>query len=188
MALQKHEDFDGTKFKELILYIARKCEGDTAFGATKLNKVLFFSDFAAYRQLGMPITGARYQALRNGPAPRQLIPVRQEMERDGEIVELRRTYFGRLQKRLVAKREPNLRPFTGSEIAIVDAVIEDFEALNATELSGLSHDFVGWKYAALEEDIPYETALLTIGKVTPALIERGRELNRTYKWTARSEK
>ena len=37
------------KFRELILYIAQESEGDPNFGATKLNKILFFCDF-----LGLP--------------------------------------------------------------------------------------------------------------------------------------
>jgi len=44
--------FQPEKFRELILYIARKSEDDPKFGAVKLNKILFFSDFAAFRAFG----------------------------------------------------------------------------------------------------------------------------------------
>jgi len=35
------------KFQELLLYVAARCEGAPTFGATKLNKILFFADFLA---------------------------------------------------------------------------------------------------------------------------------------------
>ena len=36
------QEFDRKKFEELILLIARECKDHTFFGATKLNKILFF--------------------------------------------------------------------------------------------------------------------------------------------------
>ncbi len=54
---------DRTKLGELMLFISKRTAEDRRFGATKLNKVLFFSDFLAYRLLGDPITGAQYRKL-----------------------------------------------------------------------------------------------------------------------------
>src|SRR6266487_3415423 len=45
------------KLRELILHICIRSEDDEAFGAVKLNKLLFFSDFHAFLRLGKPITG-----------------------------------------------------------------------------------------------------------------------------------
>ena len=60
--------YEHNKLKELILYVAGRLAGDRFGGATKLNKVLYFSDFAHVRMHGRPITGAEYQKLENGPA------------------------------------------------------------------------------------------------------------------------
>src|SRR6266498_2034018 len=65
------------RLREMILYICAKCADDPAFGATKLNKILWFSDFLAYFQRGVPITGVAYQRLSRGPAPKRLVPVRE---------------------------------------------------------------------------------------------------------------
>ena len=51
------------KFRELILLIAVKSEGDSYFGETKLNMLLFYIDFLSYLELGLPITGQKYQKL-----------------------------------------------------------------------------------------------------------------------------
>jgi hypothetical protein len=40
-------EFDGQKFKELILYLSDRSGDDADFGSTKLNKLLFFCDFRA---------------------------------------------------------------------------------------------------------------------------------------------
>lgn len=63
------------KFRELILYVANMSRNDPDFGAVKLNKILYYADFRAYRELGRPISGAAYRKLSEGPAPRQLLRV-----------------------------------------------------------------------------------------------------------------
>lgn len=149
------------RLRELMLYVAERCECDDFFGATKLNKLLFFADFLAYFHLGEAITRQEYQRLDAGPAPRRLLPVRQEMEQAGDCAIAARTHFGYPQKRLVALRDADLRDFSGEEIAIVDGVIERFRHMTASQISDFSHRFVGWETARDGETIPYETAFLT---------------------------
>ena len=59
---QKIFKLDSEKFRELIVYIVRRNrQTDPTFGAIKLNKVLYYADFAAYRHFGSrspaPLTG-----------------------------------------------------------------------------------------------------------------------------------
>ncbi len=148
------------KFQELILYIARKSACDPNFGATKLNKILFYADFLAYRQHGTSITGQPYFKLPNGPAPRTLKPMIQQMESSGVCTELEVNYFGRTQRRIVARREPDFALFSPAEIALVDEVIQLLWDNNAREVSELSHRFIGWQAAKVREDIPFETVFV----------------------------
>src|SRR2546430_17730589 len=85
--------FDKEKFKELILYFAQQCADDHSFGATKLNKLLFLTDFTAYARRGAPVTGATYFKLPHGPAPKQFKPVTIQMDRR-EIAFEKRDHFG----------------------------------------------------------------------------------------------
>jgi hypothetical protein len=148
------------KFKELILYIARESEGDSTFGATKLNKILFFCDFLSYRAYGEPITGQRYFKLPFGPAPRPLIPVVKELIEEGACIKVQRSHYGRPQDPIIAKREANLEVFTPRDIALADYVLRQLRDNDATQVSDLSHEFIGWQLAADQEDIPYETIFL----------------------------
>ena len=145
------------KFQQLILYVATKSETDPNFGATKLNKILFFCDFLAYRSLGSAITGQSYQKLPFGPAPRALLPVLSEMEAAGECTVLERQHFGLSQRRLLPRRDPDLNCFTPQEIDLVNSVLTELWHDNASSVSELSHQFVGWQAVETGEEIPYET-------------------------------
>jgi len=65
---------------ELMLYVAWKCADDPKFGATKLNKILYFSDFLSFLRTGEAITGSEYVKQKNGPIPKHLVPVRESLE------------------------------------------------------------------------------------------------------------
>jgi len=152
-------EFNQQKLKELILYIATQCKEDVFFGATKLNKLLFFTDFLAYERLGRPITGAEYMAIEHGPAPRRLMPLREEMLEDGEIVIEQRPY----QTRIVAAREPNLSHFSHEELTIVNYVIRVLRDIDAEEVSDLTHQLPAWREARAEGMARRENGTITYG-------------------------
>lgn len=148
------------RLRELFLYVARKTEGDPSCGKTKLYKILFYADFAAYQRFGESISGQEYQRLPNGPAPKYALPVQQSMEAEQVATWATRDYYGRAQKKLLALREPDLTDFSGEQIAIVDDVIQRLWGLSAADVSELSHRFVGWQLAEEGETIPYSTVAL----------------------------
>ncbi|MEX2144594.1 MAG: Panacea domain-containing protein [Anaerolineales bacterium] len=167
---------DDEKFKELILYIAIRSEGDNYFGAKKLNKLLFFADFLAYLNFGEPITGQDYQALQFGPAPRRLLPIRREMEQAKDIALRKQEFYTVDQHRIFALREPDLRKFKPEEIDLVNRLIAEYWDMKAGEIEALSHKFLGWEVSNYKEIIPYETALVSTRKLTDDEREFGKTL------------
>lgn len=160
---------DDTKLRELILYLSSESRSDRAFGATKLNKLLFFCDFTAFDAWGKSITGHRYQKLPYGPAPIAILPVlrRMEQERCCQLVE--RTYCGRQQRVVVALRDADVDVFDPHELQLVQDVLSEYRSSNGRQVSDLSHDFVGWQMAELNEEIPYETVYMEPPReLTPA--------------------
>jgi hypothetical protein len=165
------------KFRELILYVARETESDPKCGKTKLYKILFYSDFLAYSKLGHSISGQDYQKLKNGPAPRRGYPELKAMVAANLCVWAIRDYFGREQHKLLALREPDLSDLTGEEIAIVQEVLRSLLPYDGTEVSDLSHRFLGWQLAENGEAIPYSTVALGAPRPpTVSEIEYGRRL------------
>ena len=180
------QEFDRKKFEELILLIAHECQGDTYFGATKLNKILFFVDFRAYHELGKSITGAEYMAIEHGPVPRLLVPVRDEMIRNGDIaLEARGN-----QQRLVAKRGVKSELFTSTEHFVIQEVIRALESEDADSVSELSHQFLGWQAARAEQGatgqsptIPYESVFVSNKRPTPHEIDEVAPLAKEHGWS-----
>jgi Protein of unknown function (DUF4065) len=168
--------YDERKFAELLLYVAQRLEGDPAGGATKLNKVLFYAEFAAVRAQGRPITGVQYQKLDRGPAPRALMPIRNALVEHGDAELVEEPYLGYLQHRLVAKRQADRSLFNETELAAVDQVVADLWGRSATGVSELSHREMGWRMVDYGETIPYETAYLRPPVVTPAVREHAAAL------------
>jgi hypothetical protein len=168
--------FDREKFKELVLYIADQSGDDPEYGATKLNKILFFSDFLSYAQRGKSITGAVYQKLPHGPAPRPLVPIQKELEESGDAELVNSPRFDRVQKRLVAKREANLDLFGDEEIELVDKVMNVLMFANATGVSDLSHEWAGWQLAVMKENIPYFTVFLLPPELPSEIRDAGVDL------------
>ncbi len=167
---------DEAKLKELILYVCQKCADDPKFGSVKLNKHLFFSDFFAYANLGTGITNVEYQKLKAGPAPKRLLPIRNEMIASGELgLQEVRIAPGFTQKRPVALRNPDLSLFTADEIALVDEVLSVFHEDNAKQISDASH-MIGWKAAKEGEIIPYSTIFISNSPLTENEQQRGLEI------------
>ena len=151
----------------------------------KLNKILYLSDFLAFGNWGEPITGVEYQHLRKGPAPRRLVPVRDALQESGKlVVQTLPLKSGNRQVRTVNLVDPNLKVFSGREIALVDSIIEDLWDMDAEESSEFSHRFVGWKMTQENEPIPYGSIFLSDEPLSEAEILRGQQLAKTFGLTS----
>jgi hypothetical protein len=169
------------RLRELMLFIADRCENEPTFGATKLNKILFYADFMSYALYGEPITGVTYKKLDRGPVPTVLKLVRDEMEVQGDIVVKKSSYHNLVQHRVISLREANLKKLKARDIKLVDEVIQALSKHNASEVSELSHNRA-WQIPGYGEPIPYEAAFLSDREPTERDIARARELSSEYGW------
>lgn len=177
--------FNDHKFRELLLYVAGRCEAHTYFGSTKLNKILFYADFLAFSRLGHPITAAEYEGWQFGPVPRQRGWIEADMRDRGDLAIQKR----RRQERVIALRDANLERFSADEIAIVDEVIDTLVDHSADQVSDLSHGFLGWKAAWRKREatgtvatIPYTTAFVDNPRLDEFDQARGLALAEKHGW------
>lgn len=181
-----HETIDvvrqAQRFRELIVYISRQSLRDPHFGAIKLNKILYHSDFKAFERFGVPITGVRYFRLRLGPAPRSLRRVRDQLEEEG-VIRVERVDLGEVyeQHRTIALRDPITSFFSADELALVDEVIKDLWHQNGKEVSDASHD-VRWRVLQDRDPVPYEFAYLCNDPVSAGENERTKQLAAELGW------
>jgi Protein of unknown function (DUF4065) len=137
---------------------------------------------------GTGITNVEYQKLPAGPAPRRLLPVRNEMVEKGELaIQEVSLKSGRTQKRTINLRNPKPELFGGQEIAMVDRVIEALREVDAQEISAMSHEMVGWMVVEEGEDIPYNTVYFPNPPLTDWEIYRAQELKREKTQAAGAE-
>jgi hypothetical protein len=177
VSLGGNRDFDEIKLGELILFIAFRSEGSESFGRTKLAKLLWFSDFEAFRRLGKSITGATYHKHPHGPLANQFHDAIRRLTASHSAAERKVAMFQRHdQEQLIALREASLDLFTAQEIAIVDEIIERFRDFDGTQVSDVAHRFPGWRLAEMGEVIPYEIVIIP---------ERQRQLTAEEKARAR---
>jgi hypothetical protein len=169
--------YDEEKFAELVLYVAGRIADDPTGGATKINKILFAAECAHMRRFGRPITGAEYQKLPRGPAPRRLVPVREQLVAQGDAELLADEYMGYPLDRLKPLRAPDTSRFSDDELRHVEQAVAALWGSTAAEASDLSHQEMGWRMVEEGETIPYEAALLARQvRVTDAMRRRAEHL------------
>jgi hypothetical protein len=164
------------RLKQMILYIARRCENTPRFGGIKLNKILWKSDFDSYATRGIPVTGRAYQRLKLGPAPKEMVPVRRELLQQGAI-RIERVDFGDdiVEQRPVALAEPNMSYFTDDDIKFVEAAIDYYWHKTGEETSDDSHG-AAWLTRADQEPMPYESAILSDRRPKRPQMERLKQI------------
>jgi hypothetical protein len=176
--------YSRAKLRELILYLATKCSGDPSFDAAKLNWLLYYADFLAYGTLGRAITGAAYVRGKQGPAPRRLASLRDQMVADAELAIAYRRPMGRPQRVPAALRPSDLKVFAAEEVALIDEVVEALRGVEATDVTTVLRKAAGWRFAAQGAEIPYASVFVSAAPLTDDDIARAREIAERYAATA----
>jgi len=141
------------RLKNIMLYILNRCD---EVWCTKMNKLLFYTDFMSYRERGMAMTGLSYRAIDFGPVPErwdrvysEFPEVRQELRQVGDFV-------GSV---LIASAEAANTMFTDAELKVLDAICTHFGKITSREISRISHDEEAWlNHHEKHERIPFDEA------------------------------
>lgn len=152
-----------SKTKELMLYVAGKLSKEESYGSVLLNKALYFIDNISYLRTGAPVSRFSYvkQELGPTPEPAQFLSLKAELETAGDIEMVRSDYWGRVQKKMIAKRSAKLDDFKATEIDLIDEVLANIGRFNATQISDISHKFPAWQVAQDKEKLPLFTYLIS---------------------------
>ena len=142
------------KLKNILLYYIEK---EKAVFFTKMNKLLFYTDFLSYRMTGKAMTGLSYRAITHGP-----VPIRWDRiysfynEIDQEIEQFSDGGEG---TKLVSHLSPDMSDFSDDELMMLDYVYQRFKKETPTQISQTSHHEEAWKqYLNSERLISFEMA------------------------------
>ena len=146
--------FSDKKTTEMIKFFCSMMKG---VFVTKMNKLLFYSDFLKYKYEGFGFSGIEYRAITHGPVP----------DGYGEIysraagVEMEEYIYpnGTSGILLISNSEPDMSVFSDSEKEILQKVYLRFRDSSAGEISELSHREKGWIDCSKDKKlIPYSYA------------------------------
>jgi putative zinc finger/helix-turn-helix YgiT family protein len=153
--LSGYRAFDPTRFKAMVLHFCKS----PGVPRTKLNKLLWYADFLAFRQNTTSISGTRYAHLPRGPAPDNYETLFAWLSGPEDVLRLDEVSSGTLDwEVLVANEMPDYGQFSNSELALLAQVAERFKDATARAVSDLSHKEPGYENTRDGEVISYEFA------------------------------
>ena len=129
-------DFD--KFAEMVFFFSDKIQP----WKTKMNKLLFYSDFLNFKHTGFSISGAVYKAIGMGPVPTNFQGIYELLCNTG-VVDINTTSFpdGGLGEQFqpVKGRQFNSSLFTDKELVVLNQVAERFKDTSTQNIIEISH-------------------------------------------------
>jgi antitoxin SocA-like protein len=172
------------RLRELILYVADKCQNAPRFGMIKLNKIIWRADFSAFAARHVPVTGRAYQKLKYGPAPVDMRPLLEEMRAKGDIeIDSIEFKLNVAEKRVVAILPPNPRYFSADDLEYVDASIAYYWNKTGELASEDSHG-TAWATRDDGDPMPYELAFLSDAKLNTDQAAKFSKMAEEYRWAS----
>ncbi|NGM60908.1 DUF4065 domain-containing protein [Sphingobacterium sp. SGG-5] len=112
---------------------------------TKLNKLLFYIDFLAYKCIGNSIMGLQYRAIPYGPVPSEYERLFLRLQDEGWLSNEERQNGGeQFYEVYHADIAFEGQLFTGEEIKVIDTVAALFKKKKTSEIVDLSHTEQAW--------------------------------------------
>ena len=165
------------KLAEAVIYLSERSANDPNFGETKLVKLLYFADCAAYFRRGNPITGATYVHLPHGPYPDNWQSAKANLINRGEVREIRNDApNGYRRHQLAANRPAQSGILTDEERSFLDDQLRQFAGFTGADIEEYSHRVFGWQVTDIGEVIPYELSMFSTPTLTDDVRQRGRRI------------
>ncbi len=130
------------KFCQMALFFAQKLQPYK----TKLNKLLFYADFAHFKKKGFSISGAVYIAIDHGPVPKSFDALFDEAINEGYLEKHTQFYKDFEGERFFPNSDAifDANLFSDIEINTLNSVAERFKNFTSTEIREISHEEKAW--------------------------------------------
>lgn len=112
---------------------------------TRMNKLLFYCDFANFKQRGHAISGCNYRAIQMGPVPSHFHELFGILESEGYIrIEDELFDHGGIGERFYPARSFNPDLFNEEELELMKNITEHFKDVRTRKIIELSHQEKAW--------------------------------------------
>jgi putative zinc finger/helix-turn-helix YgiT family protein len=130
---------DFEKFANMVLFLI-----SNAPFKVRLNKLLFYADFAQYKYSGRSISGCKYAAIDMGSVPDNYSLIFGLLESKGYLTTELVTIKGKEHDKFVPCKLFDKKLFDASEIEILNSVLHKFHSKTTNEIKLISHDELAW--------------------------------------------
>lgn len=134
---------DYEKLTEMIVFFSQ----EVPCFKTKMNKLLFYTDFLMFRQHRQSMSGARYKAIPYGPVPNSFESIFESLAKN-DVIDLfyEELPEGGQKQYLQGRTDRKFRNdhFTEAELNILDRVKTKFKNTKPYEIVEISHRERGW--------------------------------------------
>jgi len=153
--LSGYKELDAYRLLNMVLFFC-----DKGIFKTKLNKLLFYTDFKHYKDYAVSISGCRYAHLPYGPVPDNYKAfyafISQGLE--SPLEEEEQWCHDCPGEILISRIKPDLSLFSVSELKVLAMVKEFFEDFTATRIKDFSHNEAGYRATNDGDLISYQYA------------------------------
>lgn len=146
--------FDLDKFTNMVLYFT---QNNPKLSKTRLNKLLFYSDFRFFKENSVSISGTTYIHDYYGPVPSDF-ELLYTLLKDNDEIETKPFNDGHGEM-FISAQEFNKNLFTNEELKVLKTVSDDFKDYNAKKITDYSHQEKAYQDTKMKAVIPYNYAL-----------------------------
>lgn len=132
------------KFTEMVVFFTELMEP----WKTKMNKLLFFTDFLSFKLAGYSLSGVRYRAIDMGPVPNNFNSIFEYMANKDDIdIYIKPFPNGSIGEQFKPNpnRKFNSKLFNEMELIILNQVATKFKKTTTAEIIDISHQELAWK-------------------------------------------
>jgi putative zinc finger/helix-turn-helix YgiT family protein len=153
---QGNAALDLYRLRQMVLFFCKTLNG---VWKTKLNKLLFYSDFKCFKKHKRSISGSGYIAHHFGPVPVGYDQIYGWMATLSEL-DVREEEINEINvgEKLVSRKASDLTVFSAADLAVLEEVKLKFRSYTATKISEVSHDERAWGETSPGEVISYQLA------------------------------
>lgn len=134
--------FDRLKTEQIISFFAERLQPFK----TKLNKLLFYTDFAYFRNNAQSLTGLSYKAIPYGPVPNDYDILFGTLANMNIIdIDFIMTNYGEVEKILPNPNyQFNASIFSTEELKVMEYIANKFKDISASDIADISHREAAW--------------------------------------------
>jgi DNA-binding transcriptional regulator YiaG/uncharacterized phage-associated protein len=134
---------DLAKFSEMVVFFTEQIQP----WKTKMNKLLFYADFAMYSRSGYSISGMQYKAIKMGPVPNNFQSLFEYLANNAEV-DIYCTSFddGNIGEQFQpnVSRSFNPKLFNEMELNTLQEIAERFRTTSTNDIIKISHREKAW--------------------------------------------